>query len=260
MRAAFYLTLVLPVLVARGFLGSHGSNADAGQKVIDKSLINRRNELTNSWNKMFDRNVMDKSTVNEIRKIRAADISVSVDLDVKKENPGSKLRKKNKLKMKKMLRHQRFKQEKERMKKRRMAKAALKLSVALYKDVMPVVGAFAISSGEMMREKVIPAMKEFGEETSARAGRVASETMKTLREYAPLVRDTLESSMGHIMVGMSNAGAGVSAAAREFQSRYSSALAKIKEKHKEEKQKEFHRNRGPSHAIGPKIAVKITPR
>merc|ERR1712083_978595 len=106
-----------------------------------------------------------------------------------------------------------------------------------------------------MREKVIPAMKEFGEETSAKAGRVASETMKTLREYAPLVRDTLESSMGHIMVGMSNAGAGVSAAAKEFQSRYSSALAKIKQRHKDEN---FHRHISPD--LGPEVAVRITPR
>merc|ERR1719244_187805 len=202
--------------------------------------------------------MMDKSTESKIRETRAADLSVSVNLDVKKENPGSKLKKKNRLKMKKMLRHQRFKEEKERIKRRRMAKAALKLSVALYKDVMPMVGALAISSGEMMREKVIPAMKQFGEETSVRAGRVASETMKTLREYAPLVRDTLESSMGHIMVGMSNAGAGVSAAAKEFQSRYSSALAKIKKRHKEENQKDLHRNIRPE--LDPEFAVKITPR
>merc|ERR1719153_312664 len=202
--------------------------------------------------------MMDKSTESKIRETRAADLSVSVNLDVKKENLGSKLKKKNRLKMKKMLRHQRFKEEKERIKRRRMAKAALKLSVAIYKDVMPMVGALAISSGEMMREKVIPAMKQFGEETSVRAGRVASETMKTLREYAPLVRDTLESSMGHIMVGMSNAGAGVSAAAREFQSRYSSALAKIKKRHKEENKKDLHSNKRPE--LGPEFAVKITPR
>merc|ERR1719431_915140 len=157
--------------------------------------------------------MVDESADSKIRETRAADLSVSLNLDVKKENPGSKLKRKNRLKMKKMLRHQRFKEEKERIKRRRMAKAALKLSVAIYKDVMPMVGALAISSGEMMREKVIPAMKQFGEETSVRAGRVASDTMKTLREYAPLVRETLESSMGHIMVGMSNAGAGVSAAA-----------------------------------------------
>merc|ERR1719369_660505 len=201
--------------------------------------------------------MMDKSTESKIRETRAADLTVSVNLDVKKENPGSKL-KKNRLKMKKMLRHQRFKEEKERIKRRRMAKAALKLSVAIYKDVMPMVGALAISSGEMMREKVIPAMKQFGEETSVIAGRVASETMKTLREYAPLVRDTLESSMGHIMVGMSNAGAGVSAAAKEFQSRYSSALAKIKKRHKEENKKDLHSNKRPE--FGPEFAVKITPR
>merc|ERR1719153_931280 len=200
----------------------------------------------------------DNSAESKIRETRAADLSVSVNLDVKKENPGSKLKKENRLKMKKMLRHQRFKEEKERIKRRRMAKAALKLSVAIYKDVMPMVGALAISSGEMMREKVIPAMKQFGEETSVRAGRVASETMKTLREYAPLVRDTLESSMGHIMVGMSNAGAGVSAAAKEFQSRYSSALAKIKKRHKEENKKDLHSNKGPE--LGPEFAVKITPR
>merc|ERR1719369_2101546 len=143
--------------------------------------------------------MVDKSADSKVRQTRATDFSVSVDLNVKKENQGSKLKKKNRLKMKKMLRHQKFKEEKERMKRRRMAKAALKLSVAIYKDVMPMVGALAISSGEMMREKVIPAMKQFGEETSERAGRVASETMKTLREYVPLVRDTLESSMGHIM-------------------------------------------------------------
>merc|ERR1719315_337045 len=202
--------------------------------------------------------MMDKSTESKIRETRAADLSVSLNLDVKKENPGSKLKKKNRLKMKKMLRQQRFKEEKERIKRRRMAKAALKLSVAIYKDVMPMVGALAISSGEMMREKVIPAMKQFGEETSVRAGRVASETMKTLREYAPLVRDTLESSMGHIMVGMSNAGAGVSAAAKEFQSRYSSALARIKKRHKEENQKDLHRNTRPE--LSPEFAVKITPR
>merc|ERR1719315_77411 len=202
--------------------------------------------------------MMDKSTKSKIRETRAADLSVSVNLDVRKENPGSKLKKKNRLKMKKMLRHQRIKEEKERIKRRRMAKAALKLSVAIYKDVMPMVGALAISSGEMMREKVIPAMKQFGEETSVRAGRVASETMKTLREYAPLVRDTLESSMGHIMVGMSNAGAGVSAAAKEFQSRYSSALAKIKKRHKEENKKDLHSNKRPE--LGPKFEVKITPR
>merc|ERR1719369_414149 len=202
--------------------------------------------------------MMDKSTESKIRETRAADLSVSLNLDVKKENPESKLKKKNRLKMKKMLRQQRFKEEKERIKRRRMAKAALKLSVAIYKDVMPMVGALAISSGEMMREKVIPAMKQFGEETSARAGRVASETMKTLREYAPLVRDTLESSMGHIMVGMSNAGAGVSAAAKEFQSRYSSALAKIKKRHKEENKKDLHSNKRPE--LGPEFAVKITPR
>merc|ERR1719357_943370 len=189
--------------------------------------------------------MMDKSTESKVRETRAADFSVSVNLDVKKENQGSKLKKKNRLKMKKMLRHQRYKEEKERMKRRRMAKAALKLGVAMYKDVMPMVGALAISSGEMMREKVIPAMKQFGEETSVRAGRVASETMKTLREYAPLVRDTLESSMGHIMVGMSNAGAGVSAAAKEFQSRYSSALAKIKKRHKEVR-KIFTATKGPN--------------
>merc|ERR1719357_35856 len=202
--------------------------------------------------------MMDKSTESKIRETRAADLTVSVNLDVKKENPGSKLKKKNRLKMKKMLRHQRLKEEKERIKRRRMAKAALKLSVAIYKDVMPMVGALAISSGEMMREKVIPAMKQFGEETSVRAGRVASETMKTLREYAPLVRDTLESSMGHIMVGMSNAGAGVSAAAKEFQSRYSSALAKIKKRHKEENQKDLNRNIKPE--LDPEFALKITPR
>merc|ERR1719153_1485352 len=202
--------------------------------------------------------MMDKSTESKIRETRAADLSVSVNLDVKKENPGSKLKKKNRLKMKKMLRHQRFKEEKERIKRRRMAKAALKLGVAMYKDVMPMVGALAISSGEMMREKVIPAMKQFGEETSVRAGRVASETMKTLREYAPLGRDTLESSMGHIMVGMSNAGAGVSAAAKEFQSRYSSALAKIKKRHKEGNQKDLHRNIRPE--LDPEFALKITPR
>merc|ERR1719369_315728 len=202
--------------------------------------------------------MMDKPTESKIRETRAADLSVSVNLDVKKENPGSKLKKKNRLKMKKMLRHQRFKEEKERMKRRRMAKAALKLSVAIYKDVMPMVGALAISSGEMMREKVIPAMKQFGEETSVRAGRVASETMKTLREYAPLVRETLESSMGHIMLGMSNAGAGVSAAAKEFQSRYSSALARIKKRHKEENKKDLHSNKRPE--LGPEFAVKITPR
>merc|ERR1719369_464696 len=202
--------------------------------------------------------MMDKSTESKIRETRAADLTVSVNLDVKKENPGSKLKKKNRLKMKKMLRHQRFKEEKERIKRRRMAKAALKLSVAIYKDVMPMVGALAISSGEMMREKVIPAMKQFGEETSVIAGRVASETMKTLREYAPLVRDTLESSMGHIMVGMSNAGAGVSAAAKEFQSRYSSALAKIKKRHKEENKKDHRSNKRPE--LGPEFAVKITPR
>merc|ERR1719153_952819 len=202
--------------------------------------------------------MMDKSTESKIRETRAADLTVSVNLDVKKENPGSKLKKKNRLKMKKMLRHQRFKEEKERIKRRRMAKAALKLSVAIYKDVMPMVGALAISSGEMMREKVIPAMKQFGEETSVRAGRVASETMKTLREYAPLVRDTLESSMGRIMVGMSNAGAGVSAAAKEFQSRYSSALAKIKKRHKEENQKDLNRNIKPE--LDPEFALKITPR
>merc|ERR1711970_712992 len=101
-------------------------------------------------------------------------------------------------------------------------------------------------------------MGEFGEETSVRAGRVASETMKTLREYAPLVRDTLESSMGHIMVGMSNAGAGVSAAAKEFQSRYSSALARIKKRHKEDNQKDLNRNIRPE--LSPEFAVKITPR
>merc|ERR1719430_2100509 len=202
--------------------------------------------------------MVDKSADSKVRETRAADISVSVNLDVKKENPGSKLKKKNRLKMKKMLRHQRFKEEKERIKRRRMAKAALKLSVAIYKDVMPMVGALAISSGEMMREKVIPAMKQFGEETSVRAGRVASETMKTLREYAPLVRDTLESSMGHIMVGMSNAGAGVSAAAKEFQSRYSSALAKIKQRHKEENKKDFHKHRSPD--LGPEVVARITPR
>merc|ERR1719153_1873057 len=202
--------------------------------------------------------MMDKSTESKIRETRAADLSVSVNLDVKKENQGSKLKKKNRLKMKKMLRHQRFKEEKERMKRRRMAKAAFKLGVAMYKDVMPMVGALAISSGEMMREKVIPAMKQFGEETSARAGRVASETMKTLREYAPLVRDTLESSMGHIMAGMSNAGAGVSAAAKEFQSRYSSALAKIKKRHQEENKKDLHSNKRPE--LDPEFALKITPR
>merc|ERR1719369_533571 len=202
--------------------------------------------------------MVDKSADSKVRETRAANVSVSVNLDVKKENPGSKLKKKNRLKMKKMLRHQRFKEEKERIKRRRMAKAALKLSVAIYKDVMPMVGALAISSGEMMREKVIPAMKQFGEETSVIAGRVASETMKTLREYAPLVRDTLESSMGHIMVGMSNAGAGVSAAAKEFQSRYSSALAKIKKRHKEENKKDLHSNKRPE--LGPEFAVKITPR
>merc|ERR1719315_42972 len=57
--------------------------------------------------------MMDKSTESKIRETRAADLTVSVNLDVKKENPGSKLKKKNRLKMKKMLRHQRFKEEKE---------------------------------------------------------------------------------------------------------------------------------------------------
>merc|ERR1719357_2050805 len=58
--------------------------------------------------------MMDKSTESKIRETRAADLTVSVNLDVKKENPGSKL-KKNRLKMKKMLRHQRLKEEKEKM-------------------------------------------------------------------------------------------------------------------------------------------------
>ena len=59
-----------------------------------------------------------------------------------------------------------------------MAKAVRKLGAMVYKDVMPVVGALAVSSGEMLNEKVIPAMKHFGLETSARAGRVASNTIE----------------------------------------------------------------------------------
>merc|ERR1719369_397449 len=45
--------------------------------------------------------MMDKSTESKIRETRATDFSVSVDLNVKKENLGSKLKKKNRLKMKK---------------------------------------------------------------------------------------------------------------------------------------------------------------
>merc|ERR1719369_896807 len=40
--------------------------------------------------------MMDKSTESKIRETRAADLTVSVNLDVKKENPGSKLKKKKK--------------------------------------------------------------------------------------------------------------------------------------------------------------------
>merc|ERR1719233_1759891 len=45
--------------------------------------------------------MVDKSADSKVRETRAADFSVSVNLDVKKENPGSKLKKKNRLKMKK---------------------------------------------------------------------------------------------------------------------------------------------------------------
>ena len=253
MKFICYLTLVLPALLARGYVGSHGID---GHKGMDKTRNVRQSEL-NPLEEMFSKKDVDKNIGSKIRETRAVDFSVSVDLDVKKEKTGSKL-KKNRFKMKKMLRKQRIKKEKERLKRRKMAKAALKLGVAMYKDVMPVVGALAISSGEMMREKVIPAMKQFGEETSVRAGRVASETMKSLREYAPLVRDTLKSSMNNMMVGMRKAGAEVSAAAKEFQSRYSSALAKIRAREGEEKLKDFHRT--PDYEFGSEVAVKITPR
>ena len=100
MKPICYLTLVLPALLARGYVESHGND---GHKGIDKSRNVRQSELT-PLKEMFSKKDMDKNIGIKIRETRAVDFSVSVDLDVKKEKTGSKL-KKNRLKMKKHALH-----------------------------------------------------------------------------------------------------------------------------------------------------------
>merc|ERR1712025_721160 len=199
---------------------------------------------------------VDKNRVGKVRESREAKFSVSVDLGVKKEKLERKHKNQHSLRMKKLLLRQRKKNE--RLQRKKKAKAVRKLGAMVYKDVMPVVGALAVSSGEMLNEKVIPAMKHLGLETSARAGRVGSNTMEALKQFAPLVRDTIRSSVDQMMVGMKKAGAGMSVAAKEFQAKYSTTLAKIRAK--QEKDKHSSRRTLGHRQPGTRATMKITPR
>ena len=89
MKFICYLTLVLPALLARGYVRSHGND---GHKGIDKTRNVRQSEL-NPLEEMFSKKDVDKNIGSKIRETRAVDFSVSVDLDVKKEKTGSKLKK-----------------------------------------------------------------------------------------------------------------------------------------------------------------------
>jgi len=110
----------------------------------------------------------------------------------------------------------------------KLAKVALQLGVVVYKDVLPVVGALAISSRKMLKEKVIPAVVKFGHSASHKAGRVAERTMNTLRAYAPLVKDTLQVTLHSVVGGVRQASHEVRDVAQEFRKNYSSALAKMR--------------------------------
>jgi len=112
----------------------------------------------------------------------------------------------------------------------KLAKVALQLGVLVYKDVLPVVGALAISSRKMLREKVVPAVVKFGHSASHKARRVAKGTMNTLRAYAPLVRDTLKVTFHTVVGGVRQASHEVKVVAEEFRKNYSSALAKMRAK------------------------------
>jgi len=252
----------------------HSSVASSKGGSIFSSRLDVKQDLAGTSKKVSGINGM------KARDRRAVEYSLSIDL----AGPGGKskqeLKKQARLSLrrkKEMLRRKSMKEKRLKEKRLKMAKVALKL---MYKDVLPVVGALAISSGEILREKVIPAMKD----ASVRAGRVATDTIQALQEYAPLVRDTLQSSMREgmdtvqssmresmdtvkssmresmdtVMVGMKKASVGVSAAAKEFQSKYSSALTRLRAK--QAKKVERHRLRTAGQVLHYGGVRNIVPR
>ena len=74
MKPICYLTLVLPALLARGYVESHGND---GHKGMDKSRNARQSDLT-PLKEMFSKKDMDITTGSKIWETRAVDLSVSV--------------------------------------------------------------------------------------------------------------------------------------------------------------------------------------
>jgi len=263
------LVLLLPAVLAhQGLVRVEGGAGDVHSSVASSKggsiflwRLDVEQDMAGTSKKVSDKSGM------KARDRRAAEFSLSVDLT----GPGGKSKKEIKKQARlslrrKMLRRKAMREKRLKEKRLKMAKVALKL---VYKDVLPVVGALAISSGEILREQVIPAMKD----ASARAGRVATDTIQALQEYAPLVRDALQSSMREsmdtvqnsmrdsidtVMVGMKKASVGVSAAAKEFQSKYSSALTRLRAK--QAKKVERHRLRTSGQDLDYGGARNIVPR
>lgn len=203
---------------------------DLAQRVKKNQKINLEDDL--------DADKIQKSLeINEGRNPRIeGSIEVSLNLSGSKKSKALKRKKTSKQMSKK---RQRLSREKNR-RNLKLAKAVVALGKVVYKDVMPVVGALAISSGQMLEEKVVPAMKELSYQARAGAGRVADSTIKTVREYLPVVRKTLKSTMDSVVSGVTLARNSAQEAALEFQVRYAAALEKMeKKKEKELKMKKI---------------------
>lgn len=179
------------------------------------------------------------------RRKRAAEYSLSlsssqgklaVDLGIKKDRARGRKNNSGQRK-KKIITHKKSIKKIKRLKANlKLAKVVLQLGVIVYKDVLPVVGALAVSSGEMLKEKVVPAIKQLGHSAKHRAGRMADYTIQTLHAYAPLVKETLKTTLNTVVGGVKQVGRGVTAAAKEFKKRYSSALGRLRERRAREKQ------------------------
>ena len=154
-------------------------------EVSEELLLQQPNPKSEKVSSMLEQYLAERSR----RRKRAAEYSLSlsssqgklaVDLGIKKDRAIGRKNNSGQRK-KKIITHKKSTKKIKRLKANlKLAKVVLQLGVIVYKDVLPVVGALAISSGEMLKEKVVPAIKQLGHSAKRRAGRMADYTIQVI--------------------------------------------------------------------------------
>merc|ERR1719427_2651852 len=108
----------------------------------------------------------------------------------------------------------------------------------VYDEVTPVLGDLATSSGDLLRQQVMPAMEHIGHGASYQAGRVGN-TIKT--SVAPTVRDVLKSTLNTVFTRVPKMIQQLSHeahdAAKVFRGGYTAALGKMRSRQEKEEER-----------------------